>query len=1075
MRFHRIAVVVAVALLLSGAGSAQQSKYSGKPGTPSAVVAKRAPERIEVSPAEVQLNSRRAYRQLVVTGYFQGEPHDLTQEAEYQLIMTQAAHPTNPPHSIVKIVNGRLMAAGVGSGAVVVRYGGRTAVVPVRVANYEQPEPVSFKFETLPILTKQGCANGSCHGSPHGKGGFSLSLFGYDPTIDRVSLTRDGFNRRTDVLEPGESLILKKPLLEIPHVGGKRLRKTDTGYGLLSSWIYEGANTDIPTTDCARIVVTPDSGRVLHAPFLKQQLSVVSSYTDGTTRDVSAIASYDTSNPAVATVDANGLVTAHGRGQAAISVRYLDKLQSVYITVVEDVQGFVWSNPPEFDKFGEIGKKPTLNFIDHLVDAKLKQLQYLPSPVCDDSTFVRRIYLDLTGLLPTLEQTRAFLKETSSDKRTVLIDRLLASEDYARFWASKRADLMRVSPARLKEGRADLFANWIIDSVRKNMPYDQFARTLLTAEGDSEHVAPANYFLAIPTRDERTEMTTQIFMGSRVECAKCHNHPFESWTMRDYYSIGAVWARVEDDNGEIKLAESGEATHPTTQQVMTPWGADPKTPAEADRRIAFVDWLTKPGNPYFARVEVNRIWADLLGRGIVDPVDDFRSSNPPSNVPLLDALAQEFERSGYDRKHILRMVCNSRTYQSSSQTNEFNASDETLFSHARMRMLTAEQLKDAIGYTTHVLEPTDHLQIHLAEARKQADARAATLEAKYPTWLEEKTKQVAGLPFWQGGWYLAGPFKAANLAGGMRATFGPESTPTRGDLNAAPGHPRWELRPAFKDGSNNLLSNGRNEVHFLTRRLYSTQAQPLKVELRSADGYMAWLNGKPLMEGKTLKGAQKLTLNLEKGENRLLVKTFNAKARATCTYRVSDDNSDTIKKVIDSSRRGFDVPPYFIDLLAIPTTQRTEEQRQLLHEQYLADDNGIRDLRRQVAQFEGRMNYATQRAYPESSEFTTTFGQPKRDTACTCERQHAPTLLQALELLNGGTAYQMAQAGANRYATLDNDKLIEELYLTALSRQPTSHERTIATGYLTRNTDRKSAVMDLVWTLVNTQEFLFQH
>ena len=249
MRFDRIAVVLAATLVLPGAGWALDGTHkagSAQHRSPSAVVAKKMPDRIEVSPAEVQLNSRRAYRQLVVTGYFQGEAHDLTQEAEYQLIMTQAVHPANPPRDIVKIVKGRVTPAGVGSETIVVRYAGRTAIVPVRVANYEKPEPVSFKFETLPILTKQGCANGSCHGSPHGKGGFSLSLFGYDPTIDRVSLTRDGFNRRTDVLEPGESLILKKPLLEVSHVGGKRLRKTDTGYGLLSSWIYEGANTDIP-------------------------------------------------------------------------------------------------------------------------------------------------------------------------------------------------------------------------------------------------------------------------------------------------------------------------------------------------------------------------------------------------------------------------------------------------------------------------------------------------------------------------------------------------------------------------------------------------------------------------------------------------------------------------------------------------------------------------------------------------------------------------------------------------------------------------------------------------------------
>ncbi|HLK56123.1 MAG TPA: DUF1553 domain-containing protein, partial [Chthonomonadaceae bacterium] len=524
---------------------------------------------------------------------------------------------------------------------------------------------------------------------------------------------------------------------------------------------------------------------------------------------------------------ANGLVTGLARGQAAISVRYLDKLQSVPITVVEDVPGFAWNNPPE------------ANFVDRLVDAKLKQLRYLPSETCSDPEFLRRVSLDLTGLLPPPERTRPFLQDRSSDKRSRLIDVLLETEEFARFQALKQADLMRVAPARLKEGRADLFARWLVDTVRKNTPYDQVVREILTASGDTRQVAPANYFLAIPTTEERTEMTTELFMGSRLECSKCHNHPFENWTMRDYYRIGAVFARTQANNGMVQPARSGESVLPTTGETMTPWelpkGEQPQD-AE-DRRVRFADWLTRPGNPYFARVEVNRLWADLMGRGIVEPVDDFRSSNPPANAPLLDALAQEFERSGYDRKHILRLICNSRTYQRSSRTNKFNATDETLCSHARVRLLTAEQMQDALGLATRTLA--------------------------YP---------------------------------------------------AAPADPK-----------------------------------------------------------------------------------------------------------------------------------------------------------------ESRMQYATQRPYPEHSEFTVTFGQPQRDTACACERQRAPTLLQALELLNGGTAYRMAQSGAGRYAPLEDDRLVEELYLSALCRFPTEQERAIARTYLKRGGNRDSAIMDLVWAVVNMQEFLFQH
>ena len=802
---------------------------------------------LTVTPTNVALESQRAYRQFVVMTTDGGMAHDVTRDATYQV---------SNPH-VAAIQNGRVTAKGNGTARVTVTYHSASFSVPVVVSNFTRPDPARFKFETLAILTKQGCATGSCHGSPHGKGGFSLSLYGYDPNIDKITLTRDGFNRRINVLEPTDSLMLKKPLLEVPHVGGKRLRRADAGYALLKNWIYEGANTDLPAVNCSKIAVYPNTSRVLHAPFMKQQISVVASFSDGAIRDVSAIATYDTSNADVATVDADGLVTGHSRGQAAVSVRYLDKLQSVYFTVVEDVPGFKWQPVPE------------TNFIDKLADAKLRQLQYLPSGPCDDATFLRRVSLDLTGLLPVSARTRAFLSDKSPDKRAKLIDELLASEEYAHFQAIKKGDLMRLTPSRLKDGRAEIFGAWLVDAFRKNMPYDEFARALLTAQGDTEKVPAANYFLAIPDIQERTEMTAQLFMGTRIECARCHNHPFEAWTMRDYYSISAVFARTQADmkTGMVKLASAGEAHHPTTGEAMAPYGMAPtEKDASADRREVFAKWLTGAGNPYFARVEVNRMWADLFGRGIVEPVDDFRSSNPPANVGLLDALAQEFQRSGYDRKHILRLICNSRTYQRGSATNKFNDTDALLFSHTRIRLLTAEQMKDAIGYATKTLAPPSAEESRL-----------------------DKLKQ---------------------------------------ELSAA--------NPA-------------------------------------------------------------------------------------------------------------------------------------------ANTKEVKNLAGQISRIESRMDYATQRPYPEESSFTVTFGQPKRDTACACERQNSPTLLQALELLNGGTASRMAESGVTHYAGLDNDKFIEELYLSSVCRFPTEKERATAKRYLVRAADRNSAIMDLIWTLTNTQEFLFQH
>lgn len=728
--------------------------------------------------------------------------------------------------------------------------------------------PVSFQFDVLPVLTKQGCATGSCHGSPHGKGGFSLSLFGYDPRIDRVSLTRDGYNRRINVLEPDESLILKKPLLRIPHVGGRRLRRTDIAFRILHDWVEQGAKTDLSSVECVSISVTPRTAQVLDAANREQSLRVLAAYSDGTRRDVTSLATFESSHPSLVKVDGSGRVTGLARGQAAVSVRYLQHLQSVYFTFIETVPGFAWKPQSE------------TNFIDRLVNAKLKQLQYLPSGDCGDTGFLRRVSLDLTGLLPTAERTRRFLADRSPARRTKLIDELLATEEFARFQALKKADLMRVSLSRLKDGRAETFGRWLVEAMRTNMPWNRFATTLLTSSGDTLESAPANYFLAIPTTEERAEMTAQLFMGTRIECAKCHNHPFENWTMRDYYRIGAVFARTQVEKDVVKLADTGETENPSTHEKAIPWAmtvAGSASDTKRDRRAVFADWLTKPGNPYFARVEVNRIWADLMGRGIVEPVDDFRSSNPPSNVPLLDALAREFERSGYDRKHIFRLVCNSRAYQRSAETNRLNEADERLFSHARVRLLTAEQLKDAIGYAARVLPPPSTQEQATAAARRQLDEYSSGLERR----------------------------------------------------------------------------------------------------------------------GATGPGKEK--------------------------------------------------------------------------------DQRLKELREQLSRYENRMDYATQRPYPQATSFTTAFGQPARETACTCERQSSPTLLQALELLNGGTAYEMVKSGAGRYAGLNDRQVVEEIYLSALCRYPSEKETRTAERYLARSLDRNTGITDLLWTVVNTREFLFQH
>lgn len=355
----------------------------------------------------------------------------------------------------------------------------------------------------------------------------------------------------------------------------------------------------------------------------------------------------------------------------------------------------------------------------------------LPSGTCDDATFLRRVHLDLTGLLPTADRAKAFLADPATDKRAKLIDELLATEEFARYWALRTADLMRVSAKALPKGRAELLSEWLVDGYRKNVPLDKAVTELLTATGDGATVPTANYFLAIPTLEDLTETTAQLFMGSRVNCAKCHNHPFENWTQEDYYRIAAVFTRVKKTGTVLSVNASGETTHPTSGKTLAPYG-DAVADAVADRRTAFARWLTKPGNPYFARVEVNRMWYGLFGRGIVHPVDDFRSSNPPAIPALLDALATEFEKGGYDRKRVIRLICNSRTYQRSTATNPFNEQDEALFSHFPIRRLSAEQMQDAIGFATGGLAPPSDLAAQLAKAEQEL---AAT-----PT---DKAKQAA--------------------------------------------------------------------------------------------------------------------------------------------------------------------------------------------------------------------------------------------------------------------------------------------------------------------------------------------
>lgn len=650
------------------------------------------PTGITLEPGSFVISSARARQQLLVTGKYSGdEVRDLTTVAQFVS--------SNPA---VAMTNGSVVIpVGNGDCLITATVAGQSATVSCSVKNFDAAAPVSFKNETQMALTKSGCNMGACHGSPSGKGGFRLSLRAYDNELDIMTLRSEFFGRRTNIMEPSESLLLKKPLMDVAHGGGKRLKKGDVSHLVLEKWIAEGMQLDAATEpDLVKIETLP-AKRVLRAPAAQQQLLVLGTFSDGSVRDLTQLADFSSSSESVGSVSVGGLVTKNGRGETAVLARYLDKMSTCPITFLEDVPGFAWNNPPEN------------NFVDTLVYDKLKTLQILPSDLCSDDEFLRRATLDITGRLPTIEEAQAFLADTSAAKRQILVDRLLDSNDFASFWSLKWCDILRSNSKKLKLSGVHKFRRWIFETIRDDQPMDQFARDLLTSSGSVFENPAANYWRASRDPQDATETTAQLFLGVRIQCAKCHNHPFERWTQDNYYGIAAAFTRVgrktsvDAEEEVIFTQSSGEVTQPRTGKQMKVHlllKGDVDVPADQDRREVFAQWLTEPDNPFFAKSLVNRMWGHLFGRGIVEPVDDFRDSNPPSNAQLLDELAKHFVSNGFRQKAVLRTIMNSRVYQLSSRTNDFNKNDELYNSHAATRLLAAEQLLDALCAVTAMPE-----------------------------------------------------------------------------------------------------------------------------------------------------------------------------------------------------------------------------------------------------------------------------------------------------------------------------------------------------------------------------------
>jgi hypothetical protein len=641
-------------------------------------------------------------QQVVVTGrYADGSVRDLTPFCELALEGADVAG-VSPEGLVLPKKNG--------STGLVVKAGGQTARVAVTVKDLEKPQPVGFRHELVAALNVGGCNQGACHGTPSGKNGFRLSLRGYDPAADYTQLTRDVLGRRTDKLDSEASLILQKALGRVPHEGGLRFLPASVPAQVFKAWLAEGLQDDPADLPALQGIEVLPGARVLNEPARWQQLAVLARFADGSVRDVTRLTVFSSSDSAVADVSNTGLVEFQQSGEVAILCRYLDAMVSVRLMYLQPKKDFVWSNPPEN------------SYVDKLVFGKLKLLSILPSDLCTDQEFIRRVYLDLCALLPTPEETKTFLASTEKDKRAKLIDRLLARPEYADFWTLKWSDVLRSNRKTIQLKGIHVFQRWLHDKIEKNTPFDQIVRELLTANGSTFANPPANFYRIARDPTNLAETTAQLFFGIRMQCAKCHNHPFERWTQDDYYSMAAFFARVKQKKDTVEVGtgpqgvggaefiytdRAGEVVQPRTGKVMPPkfmGGPVATVPPGKDRREALADWLAAADNPFFAKSVVNRIWFHLLGRGIVDPVDDFRDSNPSANDELLTALAKDFVAQRFDVKYMIRLILNSRAYQLSAEANEFNKDDNKYFSHAVTRLLTAEQLLDAICATTGVPE-----------------------------------------------------------------------------------------------------------------------------------------------------------------------------------------------------------------------------------------------------------------------------------------------------------------------------------------------------------------------------------
>jgi hypothetical protein len=654
---------------------------------------------IQVEPAEIVLTGPKATQRVLM---LQTNGKDVTGDATAKAKFTSS----NP--KVVEVdSSGQLRAIGDGDATITASFGQEKAIANVKVEKTREPFDWSFANHVVPVLTRLGCNSGACHGALAGKGGFKLSLRGYDPAADHFVMTRQVLGRRVNTQEPARSLILLKPTLALSHGGGLKLEIGSPEFNLLADWIASGApGLSAKEPRITRLEVFPP--RALLRPKDQLQVLVRAGYSDGHTEDVTRLAKFGSTDDLVAAVEDAGLVKVNGHGEAAVTVLFGNLVAGARIVSPFDT--------PISDR--EFADAPRHNFIDEHVLARLRSLRIPPSPQCTDQEFIRRAYLDCIGVLPTPHEVQKFVTDPRPDRRAKLIDGLLERPEYIDYWSYKWSDLLLISSRKLPQPAMRAFYQYVRQSVADNKPWDAFSRDILTARGSTLQNGQANYFALHKDVSDLTESTAVTFLGMSITCCRCHNHPLEKWTQDQYWSLANLFSQVVIKNGErggelaVQSAPDGDVLHPRRGVPMPPTPLDGKpVPAGKDRRVYFAEWLTAADNPYFAKALVNRVWRNFLGRGLVEAEDDVRQTNPPSNPELLDALAKDFIAHQYDVKHLIRNIMNSAAYQRSSNPLPANKADDRYYSYYLVRRLPAEVVLDAYSAITKV--PTAFTKVSL--------------------------------------------------------------------------------------------------------------------------------------------------------------------------------------------------------------------------------------------------------------------------------------------------------------------------------------------------------------------------